>query len=214
MTFRWTQEAKAHVATLLVQGFTASKIGASMGLTRNAIIGIVARDTGLRSIGLTRPGQRGKPAKLTPDEKIQRRHEGRKRWRVTEKAKKLAANSVIQFPKIAPKFIPSAPPAPPRKPRLSVVSNNVPLMVQDWLAKNGRARKFCERETSHPWIVRSFLADRGVEVKMYRSQWSVKRNGKSKLCRWPDIMRLVDEIRIAEGLQPFAAVPRRQGATG
>lgn len=211
MTFRWTQEAKAHVAKLLVQGFTASKIGASMGLTRNAIIGIVARDAGLNAIGLTRPGQRGKPAKLTPEEKIQRRHEGRKRWRVTEKAKKLAAKNVIQFPKIAPKFIPSIPPPPPKKrPVLSVVSNNVPLMVQDWLARNGGARKFGERETSHPWDMRSFLAARGVETRCIQNKWSVMRNERWRACIWADIMRLVDEIRIAEGLQPFAAPGRRQ----
>lgn len=224
MTFKWTDEAKARVAELLAQGKSASAIGKSLGVTRNAIVGIVHRDAGLKYLGLAGYGERGRAPKLTQEQITERKrqHERSRRERMRQYQKAYAAQKrgiVIPFPEPTRKLPANSPrlAGPRPNPVMSVVSNNVPLMVQDWLAKNGGARKFGERETTQSWEMRSFLADRGVTVGFVRGsdKWNLSRDGgRPRIVKWADIMRLVDEIRIAEGLPPFSvSAPRRkQGA--
>lgn len=53
----WTQDAVNTVAAMLENGATASQIGAALDVTRNAVIGKVARDKRLRAIGFSKsPG--------------------------------------------------------------------------------------------------------------------------------------------------------------
>lgn len=48
----WTDERKLSVATLLHEGLSAGQIGTRLGVSRNAVIGIIHRDTMLSEIGL------------------------------------------------------------------------------------------------------------------------------------------------------------------
>jgi len=56
----WTAEAKARVAELWAQGYTASQIGAVFGVSRNSIIGLCHRQ------GYTCPPRRTKPTSPPP----------------------------------------------------------------------------------------------------------------------------------------------------
>ena len=48
----WTEERKLSVATLLREGLSAGQIGNRLGVSRNAVIGVIHRDTMLSEIGL------------------------------------------------------------------------------------------------------------------------------------------------------------------
>ncbi|MCM0751002.1 hypothetical protein DEA98_14660 [Brucella pseudogrignonensis] len=48
----WTDERKLSVATLLREGLSAGQIGNRLGVSRNAVIGVIHRDTMLSEIGL------------------------------------------------------------------------------------------------------------------------------------------------------------------
>ena len=54
MRTEWTDEKKEKVAALLKEGFSASVIGDELGVTRNAIIGLVNREQTLLNVGFKR----------------------------------------------------------------------------------------------------------------------------------------------------------------
>ncbi len=211
---RWTAEAKALVAERLVAGDTAAQIGLLFDVNRSAITGLLARDAELAAVGFVRAGKSlngGKTKRFTPEETIQRKRQ----YNSAYQQRRRKGTNVVPFPTPSRKLPVATPHAAP--PALRVVSNNVPLMVQDWLDKNGGARKFGTRETTDPWLIREFLRDRGIIAKVCKSKWSVSNGlGRPRVVTWRDIMGIVDKIRLEEGLQPFVAGTRSRshGAAG
>ncbi|MDG9793775.1 GcrA family cell cycle regulator, partial [Brucella anthropi] len=50
----WTEERKSAVANLLREGLSAGQISTRLGVSRNAVIGVIHRDKTLSEIGLVR----------------------------------------------------------------------------------------------------------------------------------------------------------------
>ena len=208
MNFIWTPEEKARVADLLQRGKTAKQIGEVIGVTRNAIIGIVARDKMLSAIGFSRRGSGGvREKKLTHDERLIRRRQ----YDVAYRAR--IRGEVIAFPKpLRPR--PTYHLAPTKSPALRVITN-IPMLVEDWLKQNGGPRRFERTATSDTWVIRLYLEERGVKLNGQRGKWGISNwRGRPRLGTWADVMKVADEFRVAEGLQPFISKPKQQGAAG
>lgn len=203
MTFRWTDEAKEIVAERLRAGDTAAQIGACLDVSRSAITGLLARDKDLAAIGFVRRGRSfngGRTPRLTREERRERQIQYNRAYQ----QRRRKGSNVVPFP-ASFRNLPANSPQIKATPQLRVVSNNVPLMVEDWLKLNGGPRRFERGETSETWTIRQYLADRGISTNGHRGRWSVSRGrGRPKIMTWADVMAIVDELRMAEGLQPFA----------
>lgn len=213
---KWSAEAREKVATMLREMKTAKEIGDFFNVTRSAITGLIARDKGLCAIEDRRRGKStagGKVKRRTAEEIQQWRREYNRAYAAQRREKAKQSGKVIQFPAKTRRS--PQPPAP--KPKLIVVSNNVDLMVKDWLAKNGGPRRFADNDTTSDVFVAEYLKERGVFVNRTRMDWGSaagrwkmsRGQGRPKMVAWAEILRVADEFRIAEGLQPFAP-PARQ----
>lgn len=83
-------------------------------------------------------------------------------------------------------------------PRLRVMSNNVDLMVKDFLAKHG-ARRFERGVTTEYVAIVNFLREHGRELKCASACY--KLDGKPT--SWVGVLAMVDEIRTRKGLEPI-----------
>lgn len=55
MSFLWAEDEIIRVGELLAKGYSAGQIAPHLGVTRNAIVGIVGRNEKLKAIGFKRP---------------------------------------------------------------------------------------------------------------------------------------------------------------
>lgn len=209
MKLKWTGQAKSDVADLLKAGKSAAEIGLHFGVSRSAITGLVCRDQDLGKIGFTRAGKShngGKTKRFTDEELVERRRQYNRAY----KAKQRAGAIVIPFP-ASTRPLRANSPQIERTQQIRVVSNNIPMMVEDWLAKHGGPRRFTKDDTTNEVYVIDYLRERGVTVRKTRMSWNsaggswvaAVGQGRAKPRRWSEIIKLVDEFRVNEGLQPF-----------
>lgn len=86
------------------------------------------------------------------------------------------------------------------------VWNNDALSVEDWLKRNGGARKFEAGFSADYFGLQRFLADRGVTLVRNKSHYKIKSGrGRPRTVSWQEVCRIVDEHRVAEGLSPIKA---------
>lgn len=81
----------------------------------------------------------------------------------------------------------------------------VSTLVADYAAKNG-IRRFGDRESGSYDAVRSYLLDRGYQVKYVRNRYEVKKlgtRGRGATMTWAKIVEMSDELRIGEGREPL-----------
>jgi hypothetical protein len=177
----WTPEKRAKVGRMLADGCSSAKIAAEFGTTRNAIIGLVGRDDALAAIGFK--GGTGRK-RVSDEERRQRRNATVRKYRAT--------------------LEPTSRPA--RKPfKPVVVSNNIKLMVQDWIAQNG-VRRFERGDTAEYFHLTNWLRERGyVLTKVHGTYRLANGSGRQRNTTWAGVIALVDKLRLAEGLQPFMA---------
>lgn len=192
MTYYWPGEMKAKVAAFLKEGKTARQIGDALGFSRNSIIGVVRRNHELAAIGFaSRPG--GKP----PPPQNERQAYDRAYMRAYKAKKK---GIVIPFPAGHRPRLPQQK----SRPALRIVSNNEPLMIQDWLERNGGPRRFEPNATSDQLAIQIWLRERGIYINGYQAKWTISTSkGRPKGVKWAQIMEMVDKIRAEEGLEPF-----------
>lgn len=190
-SFKWTDEAKDRVAELLKAGRTALQIGDEMGVSRNAICGLLQRDERLMTVGFARGTARRK--KITPEERIERQREYNRQYSLRQK----------QGIKLPPRL-----PAPQRKPQRKpfkpvVVSNNVKLMVQDWIAQNG-VRRFERGDMTDYYHLTNWLRERGYHLSQVSAKYFLRDGqGRPRKMTWDKVIAIVDNLRRAEGLQPI-----------
>lgn len=215
---KWSAEAREKVATMLREKKTAKEIGDFFNVTRSAITGLIARDIGLCAIEDRRRGKStagGKVKRRTAEEIRQWRREYNRAYAAQRRENAKKTGTVIPFP-IKTRRSPEKPVA--QQPKLTVVSNNIDLMVKDWLAKNGGPRRFADNDTTGDVFVAEYLRERGVIVARTRMDWGSaagrwkmsRGQGRPKMVSYAEILRVADEFRVAEGLQPFAPPTRHQ----
>lgn len=77
------------------------------------------------------------------------------------------------------------------------------LLVADYIAQNGPPRRFeADVRCTSDWA-RDYLAERGIHISLQANKWRIVRNGQRRLTTWQQVLKIVDEMRIAEGKQPF-----------
>lgn len=193
----WSAEEKAIVAEKLRDKLSATQIAPFLGVTRNSIIGVVHRHKELRDIGFQSQTKKG--GSKTGGQR---------------KAKRNVIRFPVKFQLPKPVLVTDAVPTP-MTPQIRVVANNTQMMVADYLAKHG-ARRFNRGETVDYSTLQIWLAPRGYTLSVHRSQYKLAVGaGKLKPVQWREVIRFVDRLRVAEGLQPILrALDRRQAAAG
>ena len=77
-------------------------------------------------------------------------------------------------------------------------------LINDWIAKNGGARRFEQGFNSSFDTMQHYLASKGITPVRYRRHYRIsKPKGRPKLTNWDGVADLVDEVRLADGLQPL-----------
>ena len=84
------------------------------------------------------------------------------------------------------------------------------VMIEEYLAKHG-ARRFEQGTSSGIHGIASFMAEYGYEVAGAPKGGVKVRRGKGQWKRMsmPGLIALADEIRIAQGLEPFSAAHKQ-----
>jgi hypothetical protein len=188
----WTAEREDQLRELWATGESASKIAAIMGegLTRNSIIGKASR------LGLDHRRSPILP-RLEPGEARARRNELQRQRRAN-----------------APKQPKVRKPALPRRAKKVIVPRRVVYqpdtgasdaeLVQGWLAMNG-PRRFERGASGDEMAMRSYLHARGYETTYRQGKLYLIGRGRPRLLTYKDLVAVVDEIRVSEGLQRIAA---------
>lgn len=177
----WTPEKRAKVGRMLADGCSSAKIAEEFGTTRNAIIGLVGRDDTLAAIGFKSGTGR---KRLSDEERRKRRNATVRKYRAT--------------------LGPVTTSRPARKPfKPVVVSNNVKLMVQDWIAQNG-VRRFDRGDMTDYYHLTNWLRERGYGLSTVSNSYRLTNgSGRPRQTTWAGVIALVDKLRLAEGLQPI-----------
>lgn len=177
---KWTQERIDTVAHLMRQGLSSAEMSAQLGVTRNAIIGVIDRTPELCAISQAKPGAR---PRMTKAERKERALDTSRRYR-----KRVAETKP--------------------KPFKPVVITNVAMLVQDFVAKNG-VRKFEVGASADYYVLSTYLQERGWKLTTLQgARYGLGRlgvQGRLRSVTWKEAVAFVDKYRRAEGLQPFMA---------
>ncbi len=97
-----------------------------------------------------------------------------------------------------------APPSTPSRPKLRVVSNNVDLMVKDFIAKKG-VRRFEPGACTDLIFVNEYLRPHGYQISAYQNRFQIKsERGRPRATDRDGLFRFVDKLRVADGLEPIS----------
>jgi hypothetical protein len=237
----WTAEQDETIIRMIGEGKSGAEIGKVLGRTRMSVI---SRNHRLREIAERKTLNRTPYVKIRftaeEDATIIRLSDASQSGREIAMALKRSAASiikrarllgkplhaksgakkqdrprdnVIQFPtrRKLPQGFKAVKPAP----TLRVVSHNIPLMIEDWLAKHGGPRRFNDHERTDDIVIVPWLAERGIKISKSSHRWNesggnwkVSRgSGRPKTLPWAGVLQIVDEIRLSEGLPLFNAMP-------
>jgi hypothetical protein len=92
--------------------------------------------------------------------------------------------------------------------RRPVVKIDTTELVAAFEAKGGSVRRFEPGVTAHYDHIKGYLLSHGYELSIVRNMTTLKRigaKGRSKAMHWNKVIAKVDELRAAEGKQPFKA---------
>ncbi len=78
------------------------------------------------------------------------------------------------------------------------------ILIADWLEKNGGARRYEAGFSSTFLSIQNFLQSRGITVTCFRRRYKISSGkGRPKISTWDEVLRMLDDIRTAEGLEPL-----------
>ncbi len=81
------------------------------------------------------------------------------------------------------------------------------ILIQEYLAKHG-ARRFAQGSSGKYDSVRLYLLEKGWDMRRVQANFALKPVGKpgiGKRQSWQKIIEFVDELRVADGLEPLCA---------
>lgn len=81
------------------------------------------------------------------------------------------------------------------------------VLIQEYLAKHG-ARRFAQGSSGKYDSVRLYLLEKGWDMRRVQANFALKPVGKpgiGKRQSWQKIIEFVDELRVADGLEPLCA---------
>ena len=78
------------------------------------------------------------------------------------------------------------------------------ILINEWIAKNGGARRYEAGFSSTFLSIQNFLQARGITVTCFKRRYKVSTGkGRPKISTWDEVLRMLDHIRMAEGLEPL-----------
>lgn len=78
------------------------------------------------------------------------------------------------------------------------------ILIAAWLKKNGGARRYEAGFSSTFLSIQTFLQARGITVTCFKRRYKVSSGkGRPKISTWDEVLRMLDDIRTAEGLEPL-----------
>lgn len=64
-------------------------------------------------------------------------------------------------------------------------------------------RRFEMGECANYTAVQGYLLERGIKLSQKVNSYQLVRGRSSKMMKWPEVIKVVDGLRVAEGKQPF-----------
>lgn len=179
-------------------GCSSRQIAKAVGApSRNSIIGMFHRSPEeLKRYPLRTVSRR---PKMSDEEKRAREVDRARRYRARKRSADIIQLRIPATKRAAGDVcVGCAPVKTVEAPRFRVVSNNVDMMVKDYLTKHG-ARRFERGVVTDFVAIVNFLREHGHELKGKSAGYVLDGRPKS----WAAVLGLVDEIRIGKGLEPI-----------
>lgn len=179
-------------------GCSSRQIAKAVGApSRNSIIGMFHRSPEeLKRYPLRTVSRR---PKMSDEEKRAREVDRARRYRARKRSADIIQLRIPATKRAAGDVcVGCAPVKTVEAPRFRIVSNNVDLMVKDYLTKHG-ARRFERGATTEYVAVVNFLREHGHELKCASACYKID----GKPTSWVGVLAMVDEIRTRKGLEPI-----------
>lgn len=78
------------------------------------------------------------------------------------------------------------------------------ILIADWMDKNNGARRYETGFSGSFLSIQTFLLACGITVTCFKRRYKVSSGkGRRKISTWDEVMKLLDKIRISEGLEPL-----------
>ena len=178
-------------------GISARQIAEKVGApSRNSIISVFYRN---RDVLKQYPLRTIRRPKMSEEERKAREADRVRRYRSRKRRSNVIALRIPTVKHAAGDVVHGAVPVKTVEvPRFRVVSNNVDLMVKDFLAKHGPRRFERGAVTDYVAIV-NFLRENGHDLRSKSGGYVLDGKARS----WMNVLATVDQIRTRKGLEPI-----------
>ncbi len=208
----WTPEQDRQIQEMVNAGYSAERASKEFGCSRNAVIGRAFR-CGLRFNSQRVMGRaQSISVRFSKEEDDRIRELAAKGLRGRDIAAKLGRGRQSIFTRcrligivlVDSRSQNNEEPKPVERPVLRVVANNIPMMVEDWLRRNGGARKFEARCSTDYGYLKFYLEEHGVVLSLIKGSPVLQTgSGRQRKVEWNEVFRVADRFRVAEGLEPI-----------
>ncbi|MFD1197396.1 hypothetical protein ACFQ3K_03510 [Brucella gallinifaecis] len=79
-------------------------------------------------------------------------------------------------------------------------------LVEKWILEHGGPRRFEPQVRCSFYYAQDYLGQFGIRLHLHDGQCKMLEGGRWKRLRWPQVLKMVDERRAAQGLQTLQAV--------
>ncbi|MBB2973973.1 hypothetical protein [Mesorhizobium sp. RMAD-H1] len=83
-------------------------------------------------------------------------------------------------------------------------------LIQDWINRHGGPRRFEPGVRASFYHARDYLEKFGIRLHLHDGRCRILDGKRWRRLSWPEVVKLVDQHRIAEGLEPLKPKAVRQ----
>lgn len=83
---------------------------------------------------------------------------------------------------------------------------SVNQLVDQWIAHHGAPRRFEPDVRCSVYYARDYLGKFGIRLHLHDGHCRILDGRRWRTVKWPEVLRMVDRHRAAEGLEPIKAV--------